>query len=103
MNIALCCSFIMRRTAPAIPPAPRRPAELVLAAFSTRPPTLPRCGIVVGCLLRGLSFFPSFAELLTRGDQPGDWLRDLAVERRGTREKFLQMSGLASSLTVLDL
>jgi rhodanese-related sulfurtransferase/membrane protein insertase Oxa1/YidC/SpoIIIJ/phosphohistidine swiveling domain-containing protein len=53
--------------------------------------------------LRGLSFFLSFAELLALRDQPVDSLRDLAVERQRIREKFLQMSGLASSLTVSDL
>jgi phosphohistidine swiveling domain-containing protein len=53
--------------------------------------------------LGGLSFFLSFAELLTLRDQPVDSLHDLAVERRRIREKFLQMSGLASSLTVADL
>ncbi|CAN7470643.1 YidC/Oxa1 family membrane protein insertase [Bradyrhizobium sp. LjRoot220] len=53
--------------------------------------------------LRGLSFFLSFAELLALRDQPVDSWRDLAVERRQIRERFLQMTGLASSLTVRDL
>jgi rifampicin phosphotransferase len=53
--------------------------------------------------LRGLSFFLSFAELLALRDQPVDSLLELAVERRRIRDRFLQMSGLASSLTVSDL
>jgi rifampicin phosphotransferase len=53
--------------------------------------------------LRGLSFFLSFAELLALHDQPVDSLLELAVERRRIRDRFLQMSGLASSLTVSDL